>query len=95
MNLYKISHVNKVYKNQSQTLQALKDIQLEIPEGKIVVILGPSGSGKSTMLNILSGIDIPTSGEVLFQNKQIDHMSDLELTDYRRQYIGFIFQSYN
>ena len=71
MNLYKISHVNKVYKNQSQTLQALKDIQLEIPEGKIVVILGPSGSGKSTMLNILSGIDIPTSGEVLFLNKLI------------------------
>lgn len=95
MDLYKMTHVNKIYRNYDSDLHALKDINLNIPKEEIVVILGPSGSGKSTMLNILSGIDYPTSGEVLFDGKNIEHYRDEELTLYRRENLGFIFQSYN
>ena len=93
--LYKLEKVTKTYKNFSSENHALKDINLEINEGEIVVILGPSGSGKSTMLNILSGIDNPTHGKVYFNDNRIDKYSDKELTKYRKDNLGFIFQSYN
>lgn len=93
--LYKLEKVTKTYKNFSSENHALKDINLEIEEGEIVVILGPSGSGKSTMLNILSGIDNPTHGKVYFNDKRIDKYNDKELTKYRKDNLGFIFQSYN
>lgn len=93
--LYKLEKVTKTYKNFSSENHALKDINLEIEEGEIVVILGPSGSGKSTMLNILSGIDNPTHGKVYFNDNRIDKYSDKELTKYRKDNLGFIFQSYN
>ena len=93
--LYKLEKVRKTYKNSNEENHALKDISLEINEGEIVVILGPSGSGKSTMLNILSGIDNPTSGKVFFDGGRIDNLNSNELTKYRRDYLGFIFQSYN
>lgn len=95
MDLYKMTHVNKIYHNFDSNLHALKDVNLSIPKGEIVVILGPSGSGKSTLLNILSGIDYPTDGSVLFDGKNIEHYRDNELTEYRRNSLGFIFQSYN
>lgn len=93
--LYKLEKVSKIYKNNLSENHALKDINLEINEGEIVVILGPSGSGKSTMLNILSGIDNPTKGKVYFEDKRIDKLNEKELTKYRKDNLGFIFQSYN
>ena len=93
--LYKLEKVSKIYKNNLSENHALKDINLEINEGEIVVILGPSGSGKSTMLNILSGIDNPTKGKVYFEDKRIDKLNEKELTKYRKDTLGFIFQSYN
>ncbi len=93
--LYKLEKVSKIYKNYSSENHALKNINLEINEGEIIVILGPSGSGKSTMLNILSGIDNPTSGKVYFNDTRIDKYKELDLTKYRKDNLGFIFQSYN
>lgn len=93
--LYKLENVSKIYKNNSEDNHALNKINLEIEEGEIVVILGPSGSGKSTMLNILSGIDNPSKGKVYFKEERIDKLKENELTKYRRDNLGFIFQSYN
>lgn len=95
MSLYKLENVYKTYKFNDTLNHALNDIDLEINEGEIIVILGPSGSGKSTMLNMLSGIDNPTKGKIIFNGKRIDKMNEIELTDYRKDYLGFIFQSYN
>ena len=95
MELYRLENVYKTYKLNDIDNHALNDIDLSINEGEIVVILGPSGSGKSTMLNLLSGIDKPTKGKIFFGETRIDKLSDLELTNYRRDYLGFIFQSYN
>ena len=93
--LYKLDNVSKIYKNNSEDNHALNKINLEIEEGEIVVILGPSGRGKSTMLNILSGIDNPSKGKVYFKEERIDKLKENELTKYRRDNLGFIFQSYN
>lgn len=94
--LYQVEKVSKIYqKNTASESHALNQIDLEIKDGEIVVILGPSGSGKSTLLNILSGIDVPSRGKVLFDNVEIGKMKELELTNYRREHLGFIFQSYN
>lgn len=90
--IYKLVKVNKFYDEKNK---ALIDISLEIKTGEIVVILGPSGSGKSTMLNLLAGIDVPTSGEIFFNDLKIDNLNEDELTDYRFNNLGFIFQSYN
>ena len=91
--LYKLENVTKKYKNNEN--HALNKVNLEIEEGEIVVILGPSGSGKSTMLNILSGIDNVTKGKVFFKDKDITKLKEKELTRYRKDNLGFIFQSYN
>lgn len=95
MELYRLENVYKTYQFNDTENHALNDIDLTINEGEIVVILGPSGSGKSTMLNLLSGIDHPTKGKIFFKDKRVDKMNDNELTTYRKNYLGFIFQSYN
>ena len=101
MELYKLENVFKTYKKSNNLNHALKNINLSINKGEIVVILGPSGSGKSTMLNILSGIDSPTEGKVFYEDKRIDNLSSNLLTTYRKnnlgfnKSIGFVFQSYN
>ena len=95
MELYKLENIYKTYQFNDTENHALNNINLSINEGEIVVILGPSGSGKSTMLNLLSGIDHPTSGKIFFKDKRVDKMSDNQLTTYRKNYLGFIFQSYN
>lgn len=94
-NVYVLKEVSKIYQSAGQTTHALDKVSFEIKKEKMIVILGTSGSGKSTMLNILSGIDVPTQGEVWYQDKRIDSFSDKELTDYRKENLGFIFQSYN
>jgi len=88
-------NVSKEYQIGEQKVQALKQISFSIEEGQFTVILGPSGSGKSTALNLLGGMDRATSGEILFDDKKISALSDQELTDYRRNIIGFVFQFYN
>nr|WP_309224465.1 ABC transporter ATP-binding protein [Halomicronema sp. CCY15110] len=76
-------------------MHALQSVDLDLYEGEFVVLLGPSGSGKSTLLNILGGLDIPISGQIFFRNQNLTNASDRELTQFRRQSIGFIFQFYN
>lgn len=77
------------------TVKALEDVSFQIEKGEFIVILGPSGSGKSTLLNIIGGMDTPSEGKVYFNNELITNMKDKELTYYRRNKIGFVFQFYN
>ncbi len=93
--VYSLKNVKKIYKSQAGKTYALDDITFDIQKGEVVVILGPSGSGKSTMLNVLSGIDVPTSGKIKYFDTDISKLSDIELTNYRKENLGFIFQSYN
>jgi putative ABC transport system ATP-binding protein len=74
---------------------ALRSLDLDLYDGEFVVILGPSGSGKSTLLNILGGLDVPSSGHIFFHDRDLTHASDAELTRFRRDCVGFVFQFYN
>lgn len=76
-------------------VHALHSINLEIYAGEFIVLLGPSGSGKSTLLNILGGLDTPTSGDVIFRGDKLSNANESQLTLYRREHIGFVFQFYN
>jgi len=87
--------LSKVYRMGEVSVHALKSVDLEIAEGELVVILGASGSGKSTLLNILGGLDVASSGTTEYANLQLDQMSADELTEYRRDHVGFVFQFYN
>ncbi|WP_295157709.1 ABC transporter ATP-binding protein [uncultured Brachyspira sp.] len=93
--LYEIKEISKVYGHGGGATQALKSVNLIIEEGKLTAILGPSGSGKSTLLNILGALDKPTSGQVLFLGEDISNYSNKNLAKFRRENIGFVFQSYN
>lgn len=93
--MIKVSKLNKHYGENGSKFYALKNADLEIKKEEIVVILGPSGSGKSTLLNILGGIDRADSGEVLVDGINISKANDKELTQYRADKIGFVFQFYN
>ena len=77
------------------TVEALRGIDFDLFPGEFVVLLGPSGSGKSTLLNILGGLDIPTSGDVIYQNQNLTAAGEAALTAYRRTHVGFVFQFYN
>ena len=77
------------------TVQALRGIDFDLFEGEFVVLLGPSGSGKSTLLNILGGLDVPTSGQVVYRNHNLTTANEAALTAYRRSHVGFVFQFYN
>ncbi len=90
-----VSNVTKQYLMGEITVSALRGVSFSLYEGEFVVILGPSGSGKSTMLNIIGGIDKPTTGEIIYNNKNIAKISEYELTNYRRDAVGFVFQFYN
>ncbi|MYM54423.1 ATP-binding cassette domain-containing protein [Rhodobacteraceae bacterium GS-10] len=87
--------LTKVYGEGSAAVHALRGVDLTIPEGEFVVLLGPSGSGKSTLLNILGGLDRPSAGSVSFEDSSLTDMDDAELTRYRRDHVGFVFQFYN
>lgn len=87
--------LTKVYGEGAAAVHALRGVDLEIPEGEIVVLLGPSGSGKSTLLNIVGGLDRASDGEAWFQDQNLSEMSDRALTLYRRDHVGFVFQFYN
>ena len=77
------------------TTSVLTGIDLDIAKGELIVLLGPSGSGKTTLLNLVAGIDTANSGEILVLGKNLSEMTDLELTEYRRDSVGYIFQFYN
>jgi putative ABC transport system ATP-binding protein len=85
----------KTYRMGEGEVQALKGVDLEIRPGEFIVMLGPSGSGKSTLLNILGGLDIPSAGEVRFLGHDLAGADENELTRFRREHVGFIFQFYN
>ncbi|MCA3721906.1 ABC transporter ATP-binding protein [Phenylobacterium sp.] len=85
----------RTYGSGPAAVHALRDIDLDIAEGELIVLLGPSGSGKSTLLNILGGLDRATSGEVAFRGTSLTRLDDRGLTAYRRRNVGFIFQFYN
>jgi putative ABC transport system ATP-binding protein len=87
--------LTKVYGAGATAVHALRGVDLEIPKGELVVLLGPSGSGKSTLLNILGGIDRASGGEAIFDGEDIVGMNDRRLTLYRRRHVGFVFQFYN
>ncbi|MCL1788262.1 MAG: ABC transporter ATP-binding protein [Defluviitaleaceae bacterium] len=95
MNLFTISNLTKSYGQGGTKVTALKDVNLTIPQGKFVVILGASGSGKSTMLNLLGCMDTPTAGHIRFHNTDITAFSKRQMTSFRGENIGFVFQSYN
>lgn len=95
MNLFTIAELSKEYGEGGAKVVALKKINLTIPQGKFIAILGASGSGKSTMLNMLGCMDRPTSGKILFNDADITAFNKRQMTDFRGENIGFVFQSYN
>ena len=93
--IYRLENIYKTYPFNEKVVHALEDIDLELEEGEIIVILGPSGSGKSTMLNLLSGLDNPTKGKLYYYKDKITHYTEEQLCNYRKEHLGFIFQSYH
>jgi putative ABC transport system ATP-binding protein len=93
--LFRARALAKTYRMGDVDVHALQGVDLDLCGGEFVVILGPSGSGKSTLLNILGGLDAPSSGEVRFRDHDLVNASDAELTRYRREHVGFVFQFYN
>ena len=93
--LIEIRGLKKVYKRGKQEIPVLTDLNLDVPRGSFEALMGPSGSGKTTLLNIIAGIDPPTSGEVKINGVDISRLSESQLSTWRSQNVGFIFQSYN
>ncbi|MBL4645919.1 MAG: ABC transporter ATP-binding protein, partial [Rhizobiales bacterium] len=93
--VFEVKDLTKIYGAGDVEIRALDGVDLTLSEGEMTVLLGPSGSGKSTLLNILGGLDKPTSGTVRFRNLQLEQLNDAELTQYRRNHVGFVFQFYN
>lgn len=88
-------NVKKDYKEEDIVVRAVRGIDLTVHAGEFAAIVGPSGSGKTTFLNVISGLDTPTDGKVWLHNKLLSEMTGKELSDFRRDHIGFIFQAYN
>ena len=94
-NIIELKNVTKKYNVGEKEFKALDGINLSIKEGDFVVVLGPSGAGKSTLLNLIGGMDSPTSGTIKIDGKDISNYNENELTEYRADTVGFIFQFYN
>ncbi|WP_286672699.1 MULTISPECIES: ABC transporter ATP-binding protein [Lentilactobacillus] len=90
-----VKHVSKIYGSGEQEVRANDDINFEIKKGELTIIVGASGAGKSTLLNILGGMDTPTKGDVIVNDRNIATYSPKQLTTYRRLSVGFVFQFYN
>ncbi|WP_456469498.1 ABC transporter ATP-binding protein [Archaeoglobus sp.] len=95
MRVVELIDVYKIYKTEFYEVKALDGVSMQVEEGDFVVIMGPSGSGKSTLLNLIGCLDKPTSGKVLINGVETINLDDKELTELRRDTIGFIFQTYN
>jgi putative ABC transport system ATP-binding protein len=93
--VFRAQGLTKVYGTGTAEVRALSGVDLELYAGELVVLLGPSGSGKTTLLNNLGGLDVPTSGELWYRDLNLTHANEKQLTQYRREQVGFIFQFYN
>ena len=94
-NLFEVNQVFKEYHIGTRTVAALKGINLDIQEGEYVILFGPSGCGKTTLLNLLAGLDDPTSGEIMFRGEKFSAMSRRNFVQYRREMVGMVFQEFN
>jgi putative ABC transport system ATP-binding protein len=93
--VFDVQHLSKVYRMGEVEVHALRDVDLVFHESHFTVLLGPSGSGKSTLLNILGGLDVATSGRVIYRDTDLTQADEATLTAYRRRHVGFVFQFYN
>lgn len=93
--MIRCENLNKIYQIGDNKVSVLDDVSFKIDKGEFVVIIGPSGSGKSSLMNILGGLDRPTSGKYFLDDKDVFALSDVELANIRSQKIGFVFQSFN
>ena len=95
MEILKTVDLRKIYGQGEAEVRALDGVNLEVEKGEFMAIVGTSGSGKSTLLHMIGGLDVPTSGQVIVDGQELNHMTDEELTIFRRSNIGFVFQQYN
>ena len=95
MDFIEIKNLTKTYESGDIQVQAVKDASFQIKQGEVVVIVGESGAGKTTLLNLLGGMDTPTEGEIIIDGQDISNYNEKQLTQYRREDIGFVFQFYN
>ena len=93
--LVRVSNVNKTFHRGSEDIHVLTGLNLEVPRGEFLALMGPSGSGKSTLLNLIGGLDRATTGDVVIGGDRIGAMSDHQLAGWRSRHVGFIFQFYN
>jgi putative ABC transport system ATP-binding protein len=93
--VFRARNLRKLYRTGTVEIEALRGIDLDVGSGEFIVLLGPSGSGKSTLLNILGGLDAPTSGELRWRDHDLVGADERELTRFRREHVGFVFQFYN
>ena len=93
--LIRFDKVGKVYPMGEGEVHALREIDLEVREGELMVVLGPSGSGKTTLLNLIGGLDIVSSGSLFVNGRDISNLNYRQMTEYRRSQIGFVFQFFN
>ena len=97
MSILKVDHLKKVYTTRfgGQQVQALRDVNFSVEEGEFIAIMGESGSGKTTLLNILAALDKPTEGHVFLGNRELSAVSEKEISAFRRDHLGFVFQDFN
>lgn len=95
MEVLQVRQIEKQYGLKENAVQALKNVSFSVRQGEFIVIVGTSGSGKSTLLNLISGLDVPTKGEIIIRGHNIAHLKKKELTIFRRRNIGFVFQNYS
>ena len=93
--VFRAEGVTRVYQTGAVKVWALRGVDLSLTEGEMVVLLGASGSGKSTLVNILGGLDLPSGGRVFFRDTELSQATDRQLTAFRRDHVGFVFQFYN
>jgi putative ABC transport system ATP-binding protein len=93
--VFRARGLRKTYGSGEVQVHALRDVDLDVRRGEFIVLLGPSGSGKSTLLNILGGLDVPSAGDIRFADHRLSGATEAELTAYRREHVGFVFQFYN
>ena len=93
--MIRLRGVTKEYAQGTRPIRALDGVNIAVAAGEFVSIVGPSGSGKSTMLHLIGGLDRPTGGEIYVQGRMLSHMTDHDMTVFRRRHVGFVFQSFN
>jgi len=93
--IIKLKNVTKEYVIGESTIQAVKDVNLEVKRGEFIAIVGPSGSGKSTLMNLIGALDLATKGKIYLDKKNIEHLRESELAQIRGRKIGFVFQTFN